>query len=340
MRNERQSAVLSAIKTAEETSVTISRMPRVKSERRLNRRRKGLDAVKELLHFPRSKRHSRARTHSQYKKIGIITPFFTQSSFTERLRGIADVFAAENYELVLYSVTAADDLENYIRTLTASKRVDALIVLSLNLGEQSLTLLRSASFPVCFVENEVAGFDSVAVQNVQGGHNAARHLFNAGVHCPGFVGERSSLPYAVAATQERLRGFTFFFANQGILIPENHIFISEGGDEALNEGIRAFLSQERLPDGVFCASDAVAARFIHCAHEQGIYIPDDIKLVGFDNIDIAKYLELSSVSQNLDESGRLAANMVLSRLQDAQRGSYTAHIPLAVIERGSTARRF
>jgi len=84
--------------------------------------------------------------------------------------------------------------------------VDALIILSLNLKNESLELLRAARFPVCFVENEVDGFDCVAVQNLQGGHKAAMHLFNAGVKRPGFVGEKSALSYSIAATDDRLRG--------------------------------------------------------------------------------------------------------------------------------------
>ena len=83
-----------------------------------------------------------------------------------------------------------------------------------------------------------------------------------------------------------------------------------------------------------------AARFIHIAHERGLYIPDDIKVIGFDDIDIASYMELSSVSQSLDESGYLAADLVLKRLKDPRKKPSTKFAAVKVIERGSTSRKF
>ena len=336
MQNNGQGTIYNTPKMTGVSSASIFKLlnkPATESE---NKRKKSFFNNKKINFFSKTD----TAEHKSYKKIGIIAPFFTQASFMERLRGIADVLGVQNYELVIYSVTTANDLEDYISSLVDLNRVDALIILSLNLKNESLELLRAARFPVCFVENEVDGFDCVAVQNLQGGHKAAMHLFNAGVKRPGFVGEKSALSYSIAATDDRLRGFKFFFANQGILIPDNHIWVSEFGEKAIDDGINQFLSQELLPDGVFCSSDLIAARFIHIAHERGLYIPDDIKVIGFDDIDIASYMELSSVSQSLDESGYLAADLVLKRLKDPRKKPSTKFAAVKVIERGSTSRKF
>lgn len=337
MQNDGQSTIYDTSKAAGVGSAAVSGVPN-NPPKKSKKQRKVLSAIKKFNLF--SKTDTASASHKSYKKIGIIAPFFTQNSFMERLRGIADVLGVQCYELVIYSVTTANDLEDYISSLVDLNRVDALIILSLNLKNESLELLRAARFPVCFVENEVDGFDCVAVQNLQGGHKAAMHLFNAGVKRPGFVGEKSALSYSIAATDDRLRGFKFFFANQGILIPDNHIWVSDFGEKAIDDGINQFLSQELLPDGVFCSSDLIAARFIHIAHERGVYIPDDIKVIGFDDIDIASYMELSSVSQSLDESGHLAAELVLERLNDPRKKPSTKFAAVKVIERGSTSRKF
>ena len=93
-----------------------------------------------------------------------------------------------------------------------------------------------------------------------------------------------------------------------------------------------------MPDGIFCSSDVIAARFIRIALSRGISVPEKIKVIGFDNIDIAEYIGLTSVSQNLEESGRMAAQLILERIKDRNRGSVVMRVPISVIERETTGR--
>ena len=80
----------------------------------------------------------------------------------------------------------------------------------------------------------------------------------------------------------------------------------------------------------------IAARFIRLALAKGISVPRDVRVIGFDNIEIADYLGLTSVSQNLDESGKMAAKLVLERIKDRERGITVMKVPISVIERDST----
>ena len=122
------------------------------------------------------------------------------------------------------------------------------------------------------------------------------------------------------------------------MIPENHIWLGEFSEGSLDEGITKFLEQEDLPDGIFCSSDVIAARLIRIALTKGISVPRQIRVIGFDNIDIAEYIGLTSVNQNLEESGRMAARLILMRIKDRERGSVVMKVPLSVIERETTGR--
>ncbi len=321
-------------KLANVSSATVSRVMNEPSKVTPEKRKLVLNAIKKLNFVPKADAVINARR--AYKKIGIVAPFFTQPSFMERLRGVAGVLSAEHYELVVYAIDTKEDLENYIQTLVTANRVDGLIFLCVHLEKNMLKMLKAAHFPVCFVEDPVEGFDSVIVKNLEGGQKAAEYLYSIGCRRPGFLGEKSLQRYAIQATEDRFRGYKFFFANQGILIKKEHVWLGEFTEKKLDEGITTFLEQELLPDCVFCSSDLIALRFLSLASERGIRIPQDIKVLGFDNIDIAQYMNLSSVSQNLDESGRLAAELVLGQIQTEVRSVCSMALELKIVERETT----
>lgn len=332
----RQSTIYDVARLAGVSSATVSRFLNEPDRVAQEKRERIQAAITELNFVPKADAVAKAR--SAYRKIGVVAPFFTQPSFMERLRGISAVLSAEHYELVVYSIDTMEDLVNYVQMLVNTQRLDGLILLCVQLPADVLDLLRGASFPVCFVENEYEDFDCVVVHNLQGGQKAAQFLCEKGCKKPGFIGEKSMLEYAVNATEERLRGFKFYCANNGIVIPENHIWLGEFSEGSLDEGITKFLEQEDLPDGIFCSSDVIAARLIRIALTKGISVPRQIRVIGFDNIDIAEYIGLTSVNQNLEDSGKMAARLILMRIKDRERGSVVMKVPLSVIERETTGR--
>lgn len=334
MKKSDQVTIYDVAKEAGVSPATVSRVMNEPSRVAVEKKDAVFAAIKKLNFVPKADAVINAR-HT-YKKIGVVAPFFTQASFMERMRGVSEVLGREHYELVLYSIDKTDDLKNYINALVATNRVDGLIFLCVHLEEDVLTVLRSAKFPVCFVEEAASGFDNVIVKNLEGGQKAAEYLYGIGCRRPGFIGEKSSLSYAVSATEERFRGYEFYFANQGIVIQDKHVWIGDFTEKKLDEGIRDFLKQAELPDCVFCSSDLIAARFIALAREKGIGIPSEVKVLGFDNIDIAQYIGLSSVSQNLDDSGKMAAELILSKIKSENRTVANMVLPLDIIEREST----
>lgn len=318
-------------KNAGVSPATVSRVLNDPSKVAEEKRNKILSVIKEMNFVPKAEAVAVAKKF--YKKICVIAPFFTQLSFMERLRGVESVLNEEHFEIVIYSISSMEDLSEYIKVLTTLNKTDGLIIFSLRPDEEALKLLKEAKFPVCFIESDTTDFDCVGIRNFFGGEKAAEYFFNKGCRKPAFIGEKAVFEHTVPVTEERFKGYKSFFESKNVNIAENHIWIGEFTEKKLDEGINQFLEQKDLPDCVFCSSDLIAIRFVTLANEKGIQIPKDIKVLGFDDIDIAKYVGLSSVSQSLDESGVLAAKMILNRLQDSERQPYTTLAPIKVIER-------
>lgn len=324
-------------KKAGVSPATVSRVLNAPDTVAADKRMRVQNAIHELNFVPKAEAVAKAR--SLYRKVGVVAPFFTEPSFMERLRGIAKVLASKHFELVVYSIDTSEDLSNYIQLLVNTRRVDALILLCVKPEKEVLSILNDADFPVCFVEAVVEGFYSVAVPNLSGGKKAAEYLYSIGCRHPGFIGQSSDKGYSVGATEERYQGFVSYFEGQGIQIPDNYVWIKDFTSGELEEGIDSYLSQKDLPDSVFCSSDVIAARFIRIASSRGIKIPEDIKVIGFDNIDMSEHIGLTSVSQNLEESGVLAARMVLEGIENNSSAILNATVPVEVVERSSTGKK-
>ncbi len=331
---EKKVTIYDVAKLSGVSPATVSRVLNEPDKVAADKKGKVLAAIKDLDFVPKAAAVVAAR--KLYKKICVVAPFFGQSSFMARLRGIESVLDELRFEIVIYSIQTEDDLRDYIRTITTTNFTDGLILLSLRPDEESLALLRKAKFPVCFVENFVEGFDNVVIQNEVGGWKAGDYLYSRDCRKPAFVGEKSDKSHNVPATDDRLRGFVNFFSSKGIEIPEKRICLGEFMDSEFDKAVEAFLDSGDLPDCVFCSSDLVAVKFMSMAVERGIKIPDDMKVLGFDDIDISKYMGLSSVSQALDESGRMAAECVLNRLRNGGKSNFSVTVPINVVERKTT----
>ena len=84
---------------------------------------------------------------------------------------------------------------------------------------------------------------------------------------------------------------------------------------------------------MFCSSDVIASKFIHLARVAGLNIPDDIKVLGFDDIDISEHVGLSSILQHLEESGKEAAGLIIDRIKNPGKAPVTVSLQLKVMKR-------
>jgi LacI family transcriptional regulator len=143
-------------------------------------------------------------------------------------------------------------------------------------------------------------------------------------------------PYTIEPITLRLLGFKKGLDKAGISLPDELICKSNYEIKDAEEKIRPMLSLPHPPTAVFCATDLQAIGVINKARELGFRVPEDLAVLGFDDLDIADYVGLSTIRQPLDESGRLAVEILLSHLGDPNRPVRHVRLPLSIVERQTT----
>ncbi|NCC65279.1 MAG: LacI family transcriptional regulator, partial [Spirochaetia bacterium] len=212
-KDARRPTIYDVAREAGVSPATVSRVLNTPSLVNEKKRKKILEVIEDLQFIPKAEAVAKAR--QRYKRIAVVAPFFTEPSFMERLKGISSVLSSEHYELVLYAVESYEELLGYIDLIVSTKQVDGLICLSLNLDKEISLKIQKACLAVCCVEQRHPLFDSVCIDNHEGGRLCAKLLYDRGCRSPAFVGEASSKSFVTHASQQRLDGFVSFFLQNG-----------------------------------------------------------------------------------------------------------------------------
>lgn len=293
------------------------------------------DAIDKLDFVPKAE--ARARAMRDFARIGVLAPFFTAPAFVQRLRGIAQSLLTTRYELTIFTVESIDHLNHYLATLPVTGHLEGLILLSLRVNDESAAKLRANNLETVLIEYPRQDLNTVEIDDVAGGEMAAAFLTQKGHQRLGFIGDTTDLgPYNIEPISLRLMGFKKGLEKVGLSLPKELVCKSNYEVKDAEEKIGPMLSLPHPPTAVFCATDLQAIGVMNKAREMGIRVPEDLAVLGFDDLDIADYVGLSTIRQPLDESGRLAVEILLSRLKDPTRPVRHVRLPLTIIERQTT----
>ena len=297
-------------------------------------REKVLTAIDDLGFEPKTDARERAR--KEIGRIGVITPFFTLPSFAQRLRGIASAVVDSPYDLTIYPVNSQTRLDGYLTVLPFSKQIDALIIVSLPIDDSSARRLKKSAIPTNLIENHIVGFSSVEIDNWLGGKLAAEHFIKKNHSQYAYVGDMVTPDYILRPEDARLEGYRQTLNKHGIILREEYIKLHAFPPRDPDKQVHELLDLPEPPTAIFAATDDLALRVLKVARKRGVRIPEDLAIIGFDDIDIANYLELSTISQSLYESGKLAAEHLIAQIADPSRPVENTFIQLRLIERGTT----
>ena len=334
MKNKNNSTIYDVAELAGLSIATISRVinnPEKVSEKT---RKKVLKAIDELGFVPKADARDRAR--KGVGKIGVITPFFTLPSYAKRLRGISAALSNSGYELTIYPVDSKGSLDGYLTKLPFSNQVDGLIIVTLPIDEASANRLKNSNIPIVLLESHISGFGSIEIDNWNGGKIAAE-LFIKNEHrrCA-YVGDTVIPEYTLSPEDIRLDGYKQTLLQNNLSLTNDYIKLPAFPPRDPENQVHELLNLENPPTAIFAATDDLALHVLKVAQKRGINIPEELAIIGFDDIDIAEYLELSTISQSLYESGKLAAEQLISKLSDSTRPIEKTYIQLKLIERGTT----
>jgi LacI family transcriptional regulator len=312
---------------------TISRVLNASDKVNAETRARVFRAIDKLGFVPKAE--ARARALSRTSRIGVVTPFFTAPSFVQRLRGVAGALSKANYDLVIYTVDSADRLRGYLASLPLTGNIDGLVIMSLPIGDSEAHRLLEHNIPTVLIEYPHPDLNSVEIDDVEGGRLAAQYLIKKGHRRVAFLGDTDLPEYAIHPVSLRLMGFRQALTEAGITIPEQLVRLAPYTQEQTRQVASELLSLAEPPTAIFAATDFQALGVLKAARQLQVRVPNDLAVIGFDDLDMAEYADLTTIRQHLDESGRLAIEILLSHIADPSRLSQHVHIPLSLIERAT-----
>jgi DNA-binding LacI/PurR family transcriptional regulator len=296
-------------------------------------------AVMEELGFtpsPAARRLSLGRTLT----IGVIVSFLTRPQAAERLRGVDAVLTDSEFDLVIYNVESVQKRDHYLGTLAQSQRTDGLLVMSLPPPDAAIPSLSRSPVPVVFIDVHtpaIAGMPRVVGDDAAGGALAAQHLLDLGHSEIGFVGDAVADPFGFTSSRDREAGVSKELARSGISIPPQWVGHGAHGRYEARDLARRMLTADRPPTAIVTASDTQALGVIAAARDLGLHVPDDLSVIGYDDIEAADYVGLTTVRQQLIESGRRGAEVLLAEIEARSERPPVAYLAPELVVRATTA---
>jgi DNA-binding LacI/PurR family transcriptional regulator len=315
-----------------ETSIsTVSRVLNSPDKVSVETRHKVFNAIDSLGFVPKAE--ARARALRQNGRIGVITPFFTAPSFVQRLRGLAGELSKKNYDLVIYTIDSVDRLQSYLSSLPLTGNLDGLVIMSLPVEDTYVNHLLKHNIPTVLIEFPNTKLNCVEIDDVAGGRMVAEYLIAKGHRRIAFLGDTDLPEYAIHPVSLRLVGFRQGLRKKGIVLEDEFVRLAPYTMEQTREVAIELLNNPNPPTAIFAATDFQALSVIKVAHQLSVKIPEQLAVIGFDDLDMAEYADLTTVRQHLDESGRLAIEILLAHIADNSRPVQHIKLPLMIIER-------
>lgn len=301
-------------------------------------RRKVLEAVEKTGYVvneaARNLRQQRANA------IAVIAPVLSNPFFSSIIAGIEQIAGPNGYGvLVTESKMTGQGAFDHSRLL-ASARVDGFVVLDglMDLSQLSNRAKGASQVPVvsaCEYPEDIPA-PSVTVDNAGGAEKAVRHLAELGHTKIGHItGPRGNI-----LTTTRLQGFRAGLKAMGLTVREDYILPGDFNLEAGKLAAEIWRTMKDRPTAMFCASDQQAFGFISQLSRQGFSVPEDVSVIGFDDIEVSGFFvpALTTISQPRLELGRMAARMLLDRINgQSHREGLHPQLDVTLVVRDSTA---
>jgi DNA-binding LacI/PurR family transcriptional regulator len=311
---------------------TVSRVLNGSPAVRDETRQRVLDAIAELGYAPNPA--ARALSTGRTLSVGVVAPFFTRPSVMQRLRGISQVLAGAGYRLVLFDVERpGQDWESF-RTLPGG--LDGLLSISLCPPEADLARFEAAGMPVVLVDHPDQRLPGVYTDDVAGGCLAAEHLLQLGHRRIAYIGDFEHNYHGFTSSAMRRIGYEKALAAAGLAAKPELVCRAPHGREAASALTRELLASDRPPTAIFAASDTQAIGVLAAAETLGLDVPGDLSVVGYDDIELARYAGLTTVAQPLEESGVRGAELLLAALEGAATDG--RQLPVELVIRSTTAK--
>jgi LacI family transcriptional regulator len=273
--------------------------------------------------------------------ISVVVSFLTRPQAAERLRGIDAVLTDSEFDLVIYNVETVEKRNQYFQTLPIRQRTDGLLVVSLPPPDEDVLRLERSDVPIVFIDasENTDGLPRVLGDDVAGGELATQHLLDLGHRRIGYVGDAFVNPFGFTSSRDRFEGYRRALALAGIDAAGEPVALGAHGRYEARDLAARMLSHPDRPTAIFAASDTQALGVLAAAQDLGLHVPDDLSVIGYDDIEACDFVGLTTVRQHLFESGRQGAQLLMAEIVERAAPTPSVVIQPEIVSRRTTAPR-
>ncbi|QHM73108.1 Ribose operon repressor [Mixta intestinalis] len=294
-------------------------------------------AIRELNYAPSAL--ARSLKINQTHTIGMLLTASSNPFYAEVVRGVENSCYERGYSLVLCNTEGDEERMNRSLETLLQKRVDGLLIMCTESHLPSVDILtRYPGIPSVMMDWAPFEGDSDIIQDnsLLGGELAANYLIARGyqrIAC--IAGPLDKTPACL-----RLEGFKKAITAAGLPLPAEYIVNGDFEFQGGFNGMNALLACKIRPQAVFTSNDAMAVGAYHALYQAGLRIPEDMAIMGYDNIELARYMTppLTTIHQPKDELGELAIDTLIHRMKAPGASQQKLVLTPELIERHSVVR--
>jgi DNA-binding LacI/PurR family transcriptional regulator len=259
-------------------------------------------------------RKSAVEQRKRSRLIGVLVPFFDEASPFQRLRGMVSRLAPHGCDVVILNVASPEQARAKLMELPRNTVIDGLIIVSLPLQVEEGDRLARARFPTVLVDTAHPSLPSVRNDDRAGGELATKHLLDLGHTRIAFVGEQPQSAFGFVASAHREEGYRRAISDAGLTIRPEWIRYGAYLHTAARQMARDLLQLAEPPTAIVAASDTQAVGCLDAARQLGVRVPEDLSIIGYDDIELASTMGLSTVRQPLVYSGERGADLIIEAM--------------------------
>ncbi|WP_409304098.1 LacI family DNA-binding transcriptional regulator [Peribacillus sp. SCS-155] len=300
--------IIDVAKKANVSTATVSRVLTNSGTVKKETTDKVLEAIESLNYQPNLLARQLRRLET--KTILVVVPDITNTFFSKVLRGVEEVANQNGYQVLLGDANNSIEHESGYLNILRQKKADGMILLTANVDAQIVEELAS-QYPVVLAceYTEGSNIPTVSIDNISSARKATEHLINLGHKRIGHI----SGPFNSVLGRDRLKGFQQAMAQHCLPVES---FLVQEGDFSFESGFNLMLkllALDRTPTAIFAANDEMAIGAIKAVKSKGLKVPDDVSVVGFDDIKFASIYEpaLTTIGQPSFDIGKKAMELLI-----------------------------
>lgn len=288
---------------------TVSRVVNGNPNVKPSTRKKVMETIERLGYRPNAV--ARGLASKKTTTVGVVIPDISNPFYAEVTRGIEDIAKMYHYNIVLGNSDQQKPKELDLIDTFLEKQVDGLLFMGRQITPEHEAVFESANVPVvlCATLDEKRRFPAVNINHRLAASEATHHLIEGGHRRIAFIGGSLEEPQKGLA---KLEGYREALESADLPFDEQLVRIGDYRYESGYQAMKQLLELDDPPTAVFCASDEMAVGAVHAVQDKGLRVPDDIEVIGYDDIPLASMMrpKLTTVAQPMYDLGAVAMRLL------------------------------